>query len=945
MATLADLANNPKYRTFFETGDPDEIFILEEEIASGSFGNVYNGRHYKSGVHYAVKIITPEEDEVLEDFLVEISILKKCSHVNIVGFAGAWQKGPELFIAMELCEGGAVSDIFSICEEGLTEDQIALITRETLKGLEYLHSKLIIHRDLKGANILLTNSGDVKLIDFGVSAELKSPDDKRNTLIGTPYWMAPEVIANKTGNVPYEFKSDMWSLGITLIELAEMNPPLHQIHPMKALMMIPMRDSPFFESPDKWGKDFRDFVTICLNKDPKKRKTAVEMLSHPFSVNVKPKQVLLDLITKRRKAEEKNESDSETDSSESEEESSTVSGLPAPILGSSNQSPSDSPKPQKHGNSKPQPMLPVSLPPQPHLQPQNSWKAPKPTEIKSAPTTPQQTRSTQPSHGHSTSLSSTNNNNNNNNHKATNSPAPKPKGNPNRPTYRTNKKLTKRQIKEQEQKIVSQQLLQAQLKEIRGLRQKQAQQSQKVEKKQKDALDDAQKRNEKEKSAFDTKLNREVETLVIRQKNDLSNLERTHQSGIRTLLKTQSDHLSRHLKSQKDSEKHQTKEHKEQVKQTAKEFSLQKKEMEKKKTPKKDIKASELRYEQEKAWTELLFSQKLERQALSEKFTKQQQQKQQEVTQVADDLVQKHKLAWEQILALHKLQTQHHKASHENAVSLLKNIQPLEIKHLQERQETELNQLAEQQRLEKQQQANLLREEQGNNKKELKKRQRTQTAELQKKLNAMKKEIKGKEFKEMSLKMKDELRKEQGLEEKKQEEEAKKQMQEEDDMVTKHQFTKNEQKKQEHEEELKQLQQDHEVQINNVHEEYQKKEKELIEQQKKELEQFVEAQIQEALENQSNAFKSTENLLKEFQQEYLQLHKRHHEAQNVMKNKQKAPSEEINSVQQTQKEELEGLRLQELKETENLQKQNELARNDLTQKLNQQKKQMLSSVN
>jgi len=180
-----------RLRKHFDDGDPDEIFILEEEIASGSFGAVYKGRHVISGSYYAVKIITPEEDEVLDDFIVEINILKKCHHGNIVGFFGSWIKGEELFIAMELCEGGAVSDIFQLCGEGLNEDQISAVTRETLKGLIYLHQTGIIHRDIKGANILLTNSGEIKLVDFGVSAELRTPSERRNTLIGTPYWMAP----------------------------------------------------------------------------------------------------------------------------------------------------------------------------------------------------------------------------------------------------------------------------------------------------------------------------------------------------------------------------------------------------------------------------------------------------------------------------------------------------------------------------------------------------------------------------------------------------------------------------------------------------------------------------------------------------------------------------------------------------------------------------------
>jgi len=295
------MANLKKLKEYFDEGDPDKIFILEEEIASGSFGSVYKGRHYQTGKHYAVKIITPEEDEDLNDFLVEIAVLKKCSHENIVGFYGAWLKGEELFIAMDLCEGGAITDIFSVSQDPLTEDQIAVITRDSLRGLIYLHDKGIIHRDIKGANILMTSTGLIKLVDFGVSAELKNPNDRRNTLIGTPYWMAPEVIANKTGHQPYGVNCDLWSLGITLLELADQNPPLHEIHPMKALMMIPMKDPPTFVQPEKWSKEFRDFVQLCLTKSPEKRKSAKDLLKHPFVSNCKGYEVLVDLIQKKKK--------------------------------------------------------------------------------------------------------------------------------------------------------------------------------------------------------------------------------------------------------------------------------------------------------------------------------------------------------------------------------------------------------------------------------------------------------------------------------------------------------------------------------------------------------------------------------------------------------------------------------------------------------------------
>jgi serine/threonine protein kinase len=262
----------------WDSGDAEELYILEEEIASGSFGSVYKAKDKADGKIIALKIIKPEEDDEVSEF-VELGILKKCDHENVVRLYGTWKKDDEIFIAMEYCGGGSVADFGQVWDIDLTEDQIALICRETLKGLVYLHSVGIIHRDIKGANILLTEAGDIKLVDFGVSAILNAQGERRNTLIGTPYWMAPEIITNRNGKSPYDDRVDIWSLGITLIELAEREPPLSEVHPMRALMQIPIRDPPKLANVAKWSKNFHDFVRTCLNKDPKKRKSATELLS------------------------------------------------------------------------------------------------------------------------------------------------------------------------------------------------------------------------------------------------------------------------------------------------------------------------------------------------------------------------------------------------------------------------------------------------------------------------------------------------------------------------------------------------------------------------------------------------------------------------------------------------------------------------------------------
>jgi len=272
---------------YVEPGDPTELFVLEKELAVGSFGTVYKGYQKQRGPDHvvAVKIITLEEDDSYDDLIVEIEILKRCNHDNIVKYYGSYFKSPELFIAMEFCEAGSlleIYDAFPKLEVPCNEAEISFVMRESLKGLEYLHNTMhIIHRDLKAANILVTSKGQVKLADFGVSAQLTPERPNRNTLIGTPYWMAPEVI-QMDSVAPYDQKTDIWSLGITAIELAEKNPPLVDLAPMRALCLIPFEPPPTLSRPHLWSENFNDFIRVCLNKDPAERKSATELLQHPF---------------------------------------------------------------------------------------------------------------------------------------------------------------------------------------------------------------------------------------------------------------------------------------------------------------------------------------------------------------------------------------------------------------------------------------------------------------------------------------------------------------------------------------------------------------------------------------------------------------------------------------------------------------------------------------
>lgn len=179
---------------------------------------------------------------------------------------------------MEYCGAGSVSDIMRLRKKTMSEGEIATILSDTLKGLEYLHLRLKIHRDIKAGNILLNSEGHAKLADFGVAGQLTDTMSKRNTVIGTPFWMAPEVIEE----IGYDCVADIWSLGITALEMAEGKPPYGDIHPMRAIFMIPQKPPPSFRDPDRWSTEFIDFVSLCLVKNPEERATAGDLLQHVF---------------------------------------------------------------------------------------------------------------------------------------------------------------------------------------------------------------------------------------------------------------------------------------------------------------------------------------------------------------------------------------------------------------------------------------------------------------------------------------------------------------------------------------------------------------------------------------------------------------------------------------------------------------------------------------